>query len=105
MIPQLQLSHNDQHFTLLGLNSLSGLPVTCVVIFSGKWRNPVLELGVDPFVEEEGSQKDSYYMIKNMGNSKQFPGGPTCEFCGKKIPCLCAWSPKVLMTSYLEKYC
>ena len=37
--------------TLLVLTLLSGVPLMCVVTFSGKCRNPVVELGIDPFAE------------------------------------------------------
>ena len=59
MVPQIQCSRNDHHFTLLGLTLLSGVSLMCVVIFAGKRRNPVLEMGVDPFSEEIGSQNDA----------------------------------------------
>ena len=42
-------------------------------------------------------------MIKNIGNLKHFPGGPECTYRGKKIPCMCAWSPKGSMTSEILK--
>ena len=64
MVPQIQCSRNDRHFTLLGLTLLSGLPLMCVVIFAVKRDNPVLETSVDPFAEEVGSQNDADYMIK-----------------------------------------
>ena len=36
----------------------------CVVIFAGKWRNPVVERGVDPRAEEVGSVLDEDYIVK-----------------------------------------
>ena len=85
MVPQIQCSRNDRTFTLLGLTLLNGVPLMCVVIFAGKRRNPVLEMAVDLFTEEIGSQNDADYMIKNMGKGKRFPSGPTCEAQGKKF--------------------
>ena len=58
VIPQEKSSRNDKHFTLLGLTLLSGEPLMCVVIFAGKRRNPVVEMGIDPQAEEVGSVLD-----------------------------------------------
>ena len=35
-IPQGKVSKSNKHFTLLGLTLLNGVPLMCVVIFSGK---------------------------------------------------------------------
>ena len=43
-----------------------------VVIFVGTCRNPVLELGVDPFAEEIGSQNDADCMIKIWVKANDF---------------------------------
>ena len=29
-----------------------------------------------------------------MGPGKLYPGGPTCIFKGKEVPCLCRWTAK-----------
>ena len=42
VIPQDKSSRNNKHFTLLGINLLSGEPIMCVVIFTGKRGNPVV---------------------------------------------------------------
>ena len=51
VIPLKKLDRNDKYFTLLGLGLISGIPLMCVVVFSRKRRNLVVELGIDPFVE------------------------------------------------------
>ena len=65
MIPRPQSSCNDWHYTLTGMTSLIYLPVIFLVIFSDKLCNHVLELGVDPFAEEEGSQTDATCLTIN----------------------------------------
>ena len=103
VIPQQKSSRADKHFTLLGLTLLTGEPLMCVVIFAGKRRNPQYEMGVDPRVKPVGNADDEDYVLKNMGKGKLFPGGPSCTYQGKKIPCMCAWSPKGSMTSEILK--
>ena len=40
---------------------------------------------------------------KNSGVGKQFPGGPTCRFRGKDVPCFCRWSKKGGITAEILK--
>ena len=103
VIPQQKSSRADKHFTTLGLTLLNGPPLMCVVIFAGMRRNPQYEMGVDPRVEPVGNVDDEDYVLKNMGKGKLFPGGPSCTYRGKNIPCMCAWSPKGSMTSEILK--
>ena len=56
-------------------------------------------MGIDPRAEEVGSVLDDYYIVKNCGEGKRLPGGPTCTYRGKDIPCICQWIPKGSMTS------
>ena len=58
VIPQDKSSRKNKHFTLIGLTLLSEEPLICVVIFAGKRRNPVVEMGIDPQAEEVGSVLD-----------------------------------------------
>lgn len=37
--------------------------------------------------------------MKKRGANKQFPGGPSCIFQGKEVPCLKRWSEKGSITS------
>ena len=62
----------------------------CVIIFSGEKHKDLIELGVDPFIDEEkiiGTLDDKDYVIKNTGKGKLFPTGPECTNNGKTIPC------------------
>ena len=98
-IPQEKVSKNNKHFTLLGLTLLNGAPLMCVMIFAGKRRNAMVELGIDPFADDVGEVTDLDYIMKNKGPGKKFPGGPTCYHNGIAIPCFCAWSEKGSMTT------
>ena len=98
MEPQKKINVKDKHFTLLGLTALNGDPVMCVIIFAGKREQAVVETGMDVFAEEEGEVSDEDFLNKNSGPNKRFPGGPTCSFQGKDIPCLTQWSPKGSIT-------
>ena len=99
MVPQQKSSNKDKHWTLLGLTSLAGDPVMCVVIFAGERRTPIYETGMDVFAEKIGEVTDDDYFLKNTGKDKRYPGGPTCTFQGKEVPCLTRWSPKGSITS------
>ena len=99
MVPQKRVNIKDKHFTLLGLTSLNGDAVMCVIIFAGKREQAVVETGMDVFAPEEGDVRDEDFFKKNSGANKKFPGGPTCTFQGKQIPCLTRWSPKGSITA------
>ena len=71
------MSKNNKHFTLLRLTLLTGAPLMCVMIFAGKRRNAMVELGDDPFAEDIGEVTDYDYIMKNKRPGKRFPGGPT----------------------------
>jgi len=98
-VPQLKASKRDKHFTLLGLTTFAGTPLMCVVIIQGKNRIPQVETGIDTSVEDYiGSYDDIDFMKNNKGPGKRFPGGPTCTFRGKDIPCLVRFSESGGMT-------
>ena len=99
MIPKEKCTTNDKHWTLLGLTAFTGQPVMCIVIFAGEKTSTILETGMDIFAQVIGNEKDDDFFDKNYGPGKLYPGGPTCEFKGKKIPCLVRWSPKGSITS------
>jgi hypothetical protein len=88
----------DKHFTCLGLTLLSGPPLMCVIIVDGKQDDLLVRTGVDVECDtfhatmEEG--EDSYDLLyKNMGKGHQYPGGPSCEYEGKTIPCMVTFNP------------
>jgi hypothetical protein len=63
------------------------------------------ELGIDIFVEVVGTKNDPDYHKHNIGPGKYFPGGSTCEFRGKTIPCMVRWSKKGGMASIILTDC
>ena len=97
--PQRKINTKDKHYTVLGLTTLSGKAVMCCVIFAGVNENPLCETGFDWEAEIIGKTTDTDFVKKNTGKGKLFPGGPVCDFQGKKIPCFCRWSPKGSITT------
>ena len=101
-VPQNKVQHTDKHFTLLGFTALTGDPVLCLVIIAGVREKLDVESGIDPFVTQtHGDASDKDYFDRNFGPGKLFPGGPTCKFLGKDIPCMVRWSPKGSITSQI----
>ena len=94
MTPQENINTKDKHYTLLGITTMTGEPVVCIVICSSIQPNAMVETGLDLMAETIGSAIDDNFFEKNSGKGKKFPGGPTCKFEGKQIPCLCRWSKK-----------
>ena len=84
------------HFTVLGLTTLDGNPLMCVIIMSGKKADISIAEGIDwDQLDQEdgelnldGDEFDFYNRYKGKGNI--FPGGPECTYKGKKIPSLIA---------------
>lgn len=92
----------DKHFTCLGLTTLSGETVMCVVIIQGKTRNILFETGVDLDADAIGEKKDEEdyeFFLNNIGKDKLYPGGPTCNFKGKDVPCMVEFSDSGGITS------
>ena len=96
-----KINTKEKRWTLLGLTSLNGEPVMCIIIFAGIREQAIYETGIDIFCKQEGEVSDKFYFINNSGPGKRFPGGPTCSFRGKEIPCLTRWSPKGSITSQI----
>ena len=86
------ISTRHQHFTVLGLTSLDGRPVLCVVILSGKKIDIPSMAGIDwdaintsiNYDIEDGEEIN--FLRNNRGDGEIFPEGPVCDFKGKKIP-------------------
>ena len=97
--PQKMINTKDAHWTLLGLTSLNGDAVMCIIIFAGVRESAVVETGMDIFAQQEGDVSDKDYFKKNTGVGKLYPGGPTCVFQGTEIPCLTRWSPSGSITA------
>lgn len=102
-VPREKVSSTDRHFTLIGLTTLSGTPLMCIVVMKGKRVRPEVELGIDPFAEIVGEQGDANYVRNNTGKEKLLPGGPTCVFEGKEVPCFIRWSPSGSITAEILK--
>ena len=60
----------------------------------GKKENPLCETGLDLAAEIIVDTEDEDFFEVNAGKSKDFPGGPVCEFMGKDVPCFCQRSKK-----------
>eukprot|EP00956_Cyclotella_meneghiniana_P019536 scaffold33473_cov55-Cyclotella_meneghiniana.AAC.2 len=103
-VPQLFSSTRDFKFTLLPFTSASGEAIACVVIFKSEqvnekktdcaeieqngnsfWKGVRADwkLGIDHTVEN-----GNIIFEANIGPGKYFPGGPTCTYRGKTVPCL-----------------
>ena len=86
-----QASIRDSHFTCLGITNLEGETVLCVILFTGKKRNIMVETGID-WVDNDNIDGDEThdeefdFFERNFGDGKLFPGGYTCTFKGKQIP-------------------
>ena len=88
---QIKASKKDKRFTVLGLTCFSGEAIMCVVIIDAKTRDIYAETGVDPNMPHsihlnDGDELDM--LVNNIGPGKMFPGGPTCVYKGKTIPCM-----------------
>ena len=98
--PKVNATKKSKKFTVLGLTTLQGDTLMCVVIIEGKERNVFVESGVDPFHpfykthRDDISNSNIELLQDNFGPGKLFPGGPTCEFEGKEIPTMIRYSEK-----------
>jgi hypothetical protein len=50
-----------------------------------------------------GTPEDPDFLSKNTGKGKYFPGGPTCNFKGKDVPCFVSFQESGGMTGELLK--
>jgi hypothetical protein len=70
----------------------------CVVIVDGKTDDLFIRTGVDvesaSYKTGQNDTADNYDdILNNMGPGHQYPGGPTCCYNGKTIPCMVAFNP------------
>ena len=92
--PKVNSTKKSKRFTVLGLTTLRGDPLMCVIILKGKERNVFVESRVDPFhplfdTFQDDIANSKYDVLEsNYGPGKLFPGGPTCYFEGKEIPAM-----------------
>ena len=81
----------DQHFTVLGFTAGTGKSVMCCIIFSGNKLIAKKHLGVDIQADLVPGE---FFMRRNHGPGKRYPGGPTCIFRGKEVPAFVCCFPK-----------
>ena len=86
------------HFTIIGVTQLNGNPLMCVVIVTGKHRDPLIELGVDLLqlvdldinitTNEDETVDESVLELpqQHCGEGQLFPGLPKCHYKGIEIP-------------------
>ena len=98
-VPQQKSSAKNRKFTLIGLTALTGEPVMCIIILEGKNPNASIEAGVDITVDPVGDSNGDSFLFDNSGPGNYFPGGPVCEFRGKKIPPFIRWHESGSITS------
>ena len=87
--PQKKISTKDKHYTVLAPTALTGEVIMCCIIFTGTRPLALCETGLDLLAETVGNVSDIDFFEKNCGPGKRFPGGPTCRFRGKDVPCFC----------------
>ena len=100
-MPQQNSNTKIKHYTLLGLTALSGKPIMCCVIFSGKNENILCETGFDMNAEFVGSPDDPGFFENNSRKEKTFTGGPSYHFRWKEVPCFYRWSPNGSITTVI----
>lgn len=88
-IAQQKVSKKEK-ITVIVLTALTKEPVMCTIIIQqGKERKVEIELDIDYSPAHwEGSSGNVDFIAKKIGPGRRFPGGPTCHFLGKDIPCL-----------------
>ena len=83
------------HFTVIGVTQLDGNPLMCVVIVSGKNHDILVELGVDLAElskhnignKTKASLDDNIDLLReHCRDGKLFPGLPSCDYKGIKVP-------------------
>ena len=73
----------SKKFMLLGITTLRGDPLICVVVIEGKDKNPLIEAGVDLLhpmyssYNEDNTSSNFKFFEDNYGPGNLFPGGPS----------------------------
>jgi hypothetical protein len=94
----------DIHFSVLCFTSGIGNPVMCAVILKSQkdikhipysWK-----LGIDITKNLEQTNKNNIeFFEKHYNDNSMMPGGPTCTYLGKEVPCFVGASPNASITS------
>jgi hypothetical protein len=92
---------SDIRATIMSYTAATGEPVMCVIILQGETKDlPFLvRQGFDWLAEYDGieniipSEMDDAFFEVNIGPGGLLPGGSTCTFQGKEIPCYVTATP------------
>ena len=84
----------DVHFTVLGFTAGNSEPVMCANVVTSHELRYNVQLGVDIRADMFVVDDQDHLLSNNYGPNKQYPGGPTCNFRGKKVPSFVGYSPK-----------
>ena len=90
------ISTKDARFTVLGFTAGTGEPIMCAIIIATPSLHFYIQKGIDVRI----SKKNGGYR-NNCGPGKRYPGGPTCKFNNKDVPCFICCLPKGSITSEL----
>ena len=91
-------STKHNHFTLIGVTLMSGEPLMCVIIITGKNHDVLVEMGLDVTqllnIDDDDlhNQNLSDFIRSNHGEGNLFPGAPTCVYKDKVIPAYVTFS-------------
>ena len=97
----------------MGLTTLTGKPLMCCVIFKGVKCCSETETRIDFTVKVNSNSNTKEELFKNnfedeiasfeplTGKGKLFPGGPSCVFNGKVVPCITRWVMVILVVHYI----
>ena len=96
VIPKQKESRNDKHFALCSIELLNGVQRMCVIIFTGKRANNLIELEVDPMAEEIGDISDADCMLKIKEQGKYSPADQSAITEEKRFHVFALGLPKVL---------
>ena len=99
----------------MGLTALTGKPLICCVIFKGVKCCVDMKTGINFTVKVNSISDTQQDLFKAnfedeiasfeslTGKGKLFPGGPSCVFKGKVVPCFTRWSESGGMSSTILK--
>ena len=98
-VPHRKQSASDERFAMIGLATLDGQSVLCVLVLQGNKSNLSVETGIDISIKPDGDPNDMTFFFENSGEGKFFPGAPVYQFHGKTIPALIWWNESAILIS------
>jgi len=84
----------------MGLITLSGDPVICIIIIAGKQPSALVKMVINNSAQLVGNVGDEIFK-NNGGEDKLYPAGSTCNFRGKTVLCFIRWNEKGGITSLI----